>query len=96
VSNEFYRRLVDLYASRELPAELEDQMDLAAFQDPELSHDMATLRRLVDALQSQKGAEFTEESYQRILMKLYAHAGAIEETHLSPVHMQYHLPMRLN
>jgi hypothetical protein len=96
VSNEFYRKLVDLYAGRELPAELEDQMELAAFQDPELSHDMATMRRTVDALQSDSGPEFTEESYQRILMKLYARGIPAQVTTEAPAHIQYHLPMRMN
>jgi hypothetical protein len=96
VSNEFYKKLVDLYAGRELPAELEDQMELAAFSDQDLSHDMATLRRTVDFLQTEPAPEFTEESYQRILMKLYARGAQVDSLSAPPAHMQYHLPMRLN
>lgn len=96
MSNELYKKLVDLYAGRELPVELEDQMELAAFQDQDLSHDMATLRRTVDYLRTDPGPEFTEESYQRILMKLYAR-GVVADVATAPsAFMQYNLPMRLN
>lgn len=94
MSNELYKKLVDLYAGHELPSELEDQMQLAAFNDAELSHEMATLRRTVDILQEDPGPEFTEESYQRILMKLYARGATIEPKAKTPAHLQYHLPMQ--
>ena len=92
--NDFYKKLVDLYAGRELPSELEDQMELAAFSDPELSHDMASLRKTVEVLQSEGAPKFTEESYQRILMKLYARGANIETSSPTPTHLQYHLPMQ--
>lgn len=92
--NELYRKLVDLYAGRELPSELEDQMELTAFSDPELSHDMASLRRTVDILHNQPAPEFTEESYQRVLMKLYARGADVETSSPTPTHLQYHLPMQ--
>lgn len=94
MNQEFYKKLVDLYAGHELSSELEDQMEFAAFGDTELSHDMATLRRTVDILRSDRGAEYTEESYQRILMKLYARGASIETKAPVPVHLQYHLPMQ--
>lgn len=94
MNGDFYKKLVDLYAGHELPSELEDQMDLAAFQDPELSHDMSTLRRTVDALRSDPGSSFTEESYQRVLMKLYARGADIEPKAATPTHLQYQLPMQ--
>lgn len=95
MTNEFYRKLVDLYAGRELPAELEDQMDLAAFTDPELSHDMASLRRTVDLIHGDRGPEFTEESYQRILMKLYARGVEIQTRVPESTHLQLQLPIQV-
>lgn len=94
MNQDFYKRLVDLYAGHELPSELEDQMELAAFGDPELSHDMTTLRRTVDAMKADQGAEFTEESYQRVLMKLYARGANIETEAVTPLHLQYQLPIQ--
>ena len=94
MNQEFYKKLVDLYAGHELPSELEDQMELAAFADIELSHDMTTLRRTVDTLRADTGPTFTEESYQRVLMKLYARGASIESKAPVPVHLQYQLPMQ--
>lgn len=94
MNEEFYKKLVDLYAGRELPSELEDQMELAAFTDSELSHDMSSLRRTVDTLRADRGIAFTEESYQRVLMKLYARGANIEPKAASPSHLQYQLPMQ--
>jgi len=94
MNEEFYKKLVDLYAAHELSSELEDQMELAAYTDTELSHDMSTLRRTVDALRSDSGPDFTEESYQRVLMKLYARGANIEPKSASPVHLQYQLPIQ--
>ena len=94
MNNEIYKQLVDLYAGRELPSNLEGQMESAAFTDTELSHDMATLRRTVDMLQAAPKPDFTEESYQRILMKIYARGGNIEPKSPTPTHLQYHLPMQ--
>jgi hypothetical protein len=94
MNSEFYQKLVDLYAGRELPAELEDQMELAAFNDPALSHDMSTLRKTVDMVHDDPGAEFTEESYQRVLMKLYARGVDIQTSAPEPAHLQYQLPIQ--
>ncbi len=93
MNTELYRKLVDMYAERELPAELEDQMDLVAETDVELKRDMHSLRNTVDALKAIP-SEFTEESYQRILIKLYAHAGAIDTQAPTPKHFQYQLPIQ--
>lgn len=94
MNQEFYKKLVDLYAGHELPSELEDQMEMAAFTDADLSHDMATMRRTVDALKADRGPDFTEESYQRVLMKLYARGGNIQVSSPAPAHLQYHLPIQ--
>ena len=88
-----YRQLVDLYAGDELPTELEDQMKAESFTNKDLSHDMNTLRMTVDALRSIPEPDFTEESYQRILMKLYAKGVDVQPRGQAPAHMQYYLPI---
>jgi hypothetical protein len=95
MSSELYRKLVDLYAGRELPAELEDEMDLAAFNDPELSRDMSSLRRTVDELHADHGPGFSEESYQRILMKLYARGVEVQTRIPESSHLQLQLPIQV-
>lgn len=94
MKNELYIKLVDLYAGHELPAELEDEMELAAASDPILNHEMTTLRRVVDSLQSSDEPEFTEESYHRILMKLYARGADIQPQAPAPSHFQFNLPLQ--
>jgi hypothetical protein len=94
MNSELYQKLVDLYAGRELPSELEDQMELAAFNDQSLSHDMSSLRKTVDMAKATPTPEFTEESYQRILMKLYARGVEVQTSAPDPVHLQYQLPMQ--
>jgi hypothetical protein len=94
MNSELYQKLVDLYAGRELPAELEDQMELAAFNDQGLAHDMSTLRKTVDMIHADNAPDFTEESYQRILMKLYARGVDIQTAVPDAPHLQYQLPIQ--
>ena len=94
MKNELYAKLVDLYAGRELPAELERELEAAASQDRELAFEMRTLRNTVDEIQGMPGADFTEESYQRILMRLYARGADIQPKAEAPAHLQYHLPIQ--
>lgn len=94
MEREFYRKLVDLYAGRELPEELEQEMEAVSMSDRDLNFDMTTLRRTVDALQADEAPDFTVESYQRVLMKLYARAGDLEIKTPTPGHLQYHLPIQ--
>lgn len=95
MNSDLYKKLVDMYAGHELPAELEDEMELAAFNNPALSHDMSTLRKTVDMLRADRGPAFTEESNQRILMKMLARSGVEMERQASdPQHIQYQLPMQ--
>jgi len=93
MKTDLYEKLVDLYAGRELPAELEDQMELAASSDPALGREMSSLRRTVDAIKAVDEPEFTEESYQRILMKVYARGVDMQPQAPAPAHFQYHLPL---
>jgi hypothetical protein len=94
MNNEFCKRLVDMYGGNELPEELEKELKEAAYADPELTHDMMSLRMTVEAVQSHPGAEFTEESNQRILMKIYARGVDIQTKAPAPTHLQYQLPIR--
>lgn len=94
MKSDLYRQLVDLYAASELTEELEDTLRTESFANPELSHDMSTLRMTVDALRASDAPEFTEESYQRILMKLYFRGADIQPHSPEPAHLQYHLPIQ--
>lgn len=93
MKNEVYRKLVDLYAGDELPEELKDELEAAAFNDAELSHDMATMKRTMDVVRQLEAPEFTEESFQRILMKLYARGVDPMPKAPTPSHLQFHLPV---
>ncbi len=94
MNNELYNKLVDLYAGRELTSDLDEEMEAAAATDPQLGLEMATLRNTVDFLHGNRGPDYTEESYQRILMKLYARGAAIQPKAPAPAHLQYHLPIQ--
>ena len=94
MKSDLHKKLVDLYAGGELPKELNEELEMVAFNDAELSHDMSTLRQTVDLLKNDPGPECTEESYQRLLMKIYARGGNIEPRAATPIHMQYQLPMQ--
>ena len=94
MSNDLYKKLVDLYAGRELTSELDQEMEAAAAADKVLGQDMTTLRCAVDMLRANEVPDFTEESYQRILMKLYARGAAIQPKAPDPIHLQYHLPIQ--
>lgn len=94
MSNELYNKLVDLYAGRELTSELDQELEAAAAADQTLRQDMVSLRKAVDLLKADASPDYTEESYQRILMKLYARGATIQPKAPDPIHLQYHLPMQ--
>ena len=94
MNNELLKKLVDLYAERDLTDELETQMEQAAEADTAMKADMTSLRKTVDLLQQDPGPVFNEETYQRILMKLYARGAAIEPKAPAPTYLQYHLPIQ--
>ncbi|HWO94178.1 MAG TPA: hypothetical protein VNL92_05380 [Dehalococcoidia bacterium] len=92
--NDLYRKLVDLYAGRELPAELEAELEERAKDEPELAYDMRSLRATVDNLRASDDVEMTEESYQRILMRLYTRGVDVQPQAPAPAHLQYYLPIQ--
>lgn len=92
--NNILNKLVDLYAGNELPQELKDELDVAARTDQELAFEMLTLTSTVDQLQRLEVPQMGEESFQRVLMKLYA-AGVEPNTRSSePVIFQHQLPIQ--
>lgn len=90
--NDTYRKLVDMYAGNELPEELNNELEEAAKTDPSLKQEMTSLRQTVESLQNDEFV-FTEESYNRVLMKLYAKGGHLQTQSPEPKHLQYQLPM---
>lgn len=95
MKKDFYKKLVDLYAGSELPQELNEELELAAMEDPELSHEMFTLKRTVETLQSTPKPQFTEETNQRILLKMQLESGEeIKTKSPEPAYWQYHLPIQ--
>lgn len=92
--NDFYKKLVDLYAGGELTEELQEELESNAFRDPDLSYEMTTLKKTVELMKSMPDPTFTEESYQRILMKLYARGVDLEPKSPDPAHLQYSLPIQ--
>lgn len=93
MEKDLYQKLVDLYAGGELPEELENEMMGASFSDKELSHDMATLKSTVEMMRAAPKPNFTEESNQRILMKLYAKGIDVQPKSPTPSHLQLYLPI---
>jgi len=94
MKNDLYRKLVDLYAGQELPSELEAELEAAAKTDPALEKEMKEMRVTVDLLHSMNPPEFSQETYQRTLLKLYTRAAEARPTHTEEPHWQYRLPMQ--
>ena len=93
MKNDLYQKLVDLYAAGELTEELEETLQAEAVVDSSLAHAMQHMRAM--NLRGQiPQPEFTEESYQRILMKLYFRGADIQPRSPEPAHLQYHLPIQ--
>ncbi|HEY3781358.1 MAG TPA: hypothetical protein VGL56_09770 [Fimbriimonadaceae bacterium] len=91
--NDLYNKLVDLYAGGELTEELEQELESKAFRDSDLAYEMSTLKKTVDIIQNAPDPTFTEESYQRILMKLYARGVELQTKSPDPAHLQFQLPI---
>lgn len=87
-------RLVDLYAGRELPSELEDDLAAAALSNDALAADMAAMRSVADLLASDRPAAYTEETRQRVLRRLLVAGSSVEESAPAPAHFQFALPIQ--
>lgn len=90
------QQLVDLYAGDELSIEIKDELEIEAMRDVALAADMQSLRSVVQALQALRTPEFSEESNQRIRMKLFA-GGMVADPNRSrasePAFLQHYLPI---
>jgi hypothetical protein len=86
--NEMYEKLVDLYAGHELDEEGEALLAGSA------AHASAArdLRRVVDALRSDPGPEFTEETSTRVLLLMQLRGAPLPPAESSPEY-QLRLPM---
>lgn len=91
--NDLYQKLVDLYAGDELPTELKDELESAAQNDPALKHDMQSLKTTVDALRSLPEPAFGEESFQRILLRMYTKGADIDVRQPANDIWQLNLPL---
>lgn len=95
MNSELYKKLVDMYADRELTEELIQEMEAYAETDDELKQDMISLRATVDILsEMHDDVEVSEETYQRILLKLRSAGVQIETAAPEPQYWQYQLPMQ--
>jgi hypothetical protein len=94
MNEDIYRKLVDLYAGEELTEELNAEMDARAMTDPELGHDVYTLKRTLELLHQGDDVRLTEESSQRILAKMRTRGAVVEQNSPDPAHLQYHLPIQ--
>lgn len=94
MNKDFYTKLVDLYAGGELTEELNDEMEAAAMADRDLAADMMGLKTTVRALQTLDTPKFTEESFQRIILKMHKQGVEVEPQSPEPAHWQYRLPMQ--
>ncbi len=93
-NKELLKKLVDLYAGDDLPAELKDELETAAFSDAALSQDMLTLKKTVETLRESPSPEFTDETYQRILIRIYNKGAHVEIPSMNyPTYLQLRLPI---
>lgn len=92
--NDFYGKLVDLYAGQELTEELSAELEQEAMSDPELSHDMFTLQKTVEMLHADSGPKYTAETHERILLQMQMAGAEIESPTQEPAPRQYKLPIQ--
>lgn len=94
MNTEFYRKLIDLYAGHELPLALEEEMEIAAMADADLAAEMRGMRETYEVLKESPQPDFSEETCQRILMKMIAKGADVETSAPEPAHFQYQLPIQ--
>lgn len=94
MNTDLYWKLVDLYAGHELPTAVEEEMEIAALAEPDLAEEMRTMRETYDCLKDEPVPEFSEETNQRILMKLYLAGTDLEPATPATPHFQYQLQIQ--
>ncbi|MBS1705798.1 MAG: hypothetical protein JST40_07985 [Armatimonadetes bacterium] len=93
MNNNLYNKLVDLYAGDELPEELTEELVGESFKNTDLRHDMVSLKETVNILRTDPGAEFTDETFNRILMRMYTKGLEVKTRTPEPDHLQLKLPL---
>lgn len=94
MNESIYKKLVDLYAADELSTELMEELETAATTDTELRNDMASLKATVQSLRQSAAPEFTEDAFQRILIKMYRKGVDIQPQAPPATFMQLQLPIQ--
>ncbi len=92
MNKEIQSHLVDLYAGNELTEELRAKLEEAAYADPDLRHDMISLKTTVELLHSDRGAELSDEAHQRIQLRMQI-MGAYTPPSAEAAYWQYQLPI---
>lgn len=93
MNKEVQSHLVDLYAGNELTEELKAKLEETAHADPDLRHDMLSLKTTVELLHSDRGAGLSEEANQRILLRMQI-MGAYTPPAAEAKYWQYQLPIQ--
>lgn len=93
MNKDLYTKLVDMYAGKELPSELSDDLESAAKENPELLDEMESLSLLVDTLRDIPAPLYTIETEARILRKIEQQVS-LNQTRSIPSYLQYPLPMQ--
>lgn len=86
-------QLIDLYVGEELPTELMDEVEAMIKTQPDVAHDVRTLRATVAALKTCPVPRFEDGSFQSVLFKLYAAGVTPNSAKTEGGCIQYTLPI---
>ena len=90
----FLKKLIEVYVGGDLGDETGGSLRQMVMGDPILEKDLLEMEMTYEQLKGIPAPEFTEESYQRILMKVYTRGGEMQVQTPTPSHLQYHLPLQ--
>lgn len=93
MNKDLYEKLVDMYAGKELPTELNTELEAAAAENPVLAEEMESLTLLVDSLKEIPAPLYSSETEARILRKIDQQA-TLNQPRSIPSYLQYPLPMQ--
>lgn len=93
MTNEFYKKLIEVYVGGDLGTSVSKDLKQVVDGNEDLKQDLVEMQAAYNALRDLPTPEFTEESYQRILMKVYTRGGELQTRTPVPSHLQYHLPL---
>lgn len=95
MNQDFYQKLVDLYAGDDLSAELMEELGQAAATRPHLAEDMRTLRMTVELLRSLPAPSYSPLTEENILERMAAEGVNLRKSATSETAAQYLLPFSL-